>query len=221
MALKLYYHPFSSFCQKVLVALYENGAAFEREIVDLGDPEQSEALRRLWPLRKFPVLRDEERGLTIPESSVIVAYVERHHPGRAKLIPDDGDLALRVDALDRIFDNYVSMSVTKVVVDRIRPEGRRDPQGVEEARALIESAYGLLDSELPAGGWAAGEAFTLADCAAAPALFYSNIVVPFGRHSNLAAYYQRLLERPSFARAVDEARPYRHLFPLEWPASYG
>ena len=221
MALKLYYHPFSSFCQKVLVALYENGAAFEREIVDLGDPEQSEALRRLWPLRKFPVLRDEERGLTIPESSVIVAYVERHHPGRAKLIPDDGDLALRVDALDRIFDNYVSMSVTKVVVDRIRPEGRRDPQGVEEARALIESAYGLLDSELPAGGWAAGEAFTLADCAAAPALFYSNIVVPFGKHSNLAAYYERLLERPSFARAVDEARPYRHLFPLEWPASYG
>ncbi|MGS1016382.1 glutathione S-transferase family protein [Allosphingosinicella humi] len=220
MALRLYFHPFSSFCQKVLIALYETGAPFEREIVDLGDPASRAAFAAVWPLAKFPVLVDEARGVAVPESSVIIRYLDRHYPGEARLVPADPEAAMRVDLLDRLFDAYVELPLQKVVGDRLRPEGRRDPQGVEEARALLARIYGVLDRELGSGGWAAGDAFTLADCAAAPALFYANIVVPFGEHAHLAAYYDRLRARPSFARAVDEARPYRHFFPLEWPADY-
>lgn len=218
--LTLYYHPFASFCQKALIAFYENDVPFDREIVDLGDPESRAAFQQVWPLAKFPVLRDEARGMVVPESSVIVDYLQRHYPGPVKLVPDDADLATRVHILDRVFDNYIAANVTKAVVDSLRPEGRSDPLGVEQAKAQIAIVYAMLDRELADGGWAAGGDFTLADCAAAPALFYSNIVVPFGEHRNLAAYYGRLAARPSFARAVDEARPYRHLFPLEWPAHY-
>ena len=220
MTLRLHYHPFSSFCQKVLIALYEKGAAFEREVVDLGDPGSRAAFEAVWPLGKFPVLVDEARGATIPESSVIIRYLDRHHAGGTRLIPDDPEAALRVDLLDRLFDAYVELPLQKVVGDRLRPEDRRDPHGVEEARTLLGRIYGVLEGELSDSGWAAGDAFTLADCAAAPALFYANIVRPFGTHPHLRAYYERLLARPSVARAVDEARPYRDFFPLEWPDSY-
>ena len=220
MVLRLYFHPFSSFCQKVLIALYENGTAFEKREIDLGDPGSRAELEQVWPLAKFPVLRDEQRGVTVPESTLIIEYLAVHHPGPGALVPADPDAALKVRILDRFFDNYVMVPMQKAVADNFRPAGRLDPQGVEDAKALIARAYDIIEVQLGEDGWAAGDVFTLADCAAAPALFYANIVQPFGEHPRLAAYYQRLLARPSFARAVDEARPYRHFFPLEWPPAY-
>lgn len=220
MALTLYLHPFSSFCQKVLIALYENDTPFAPRVIDPGDPVSRGELEQVWPLAKFPVLRDEARNVTVPESSLIIDYLDRHYPGPRRLIPEDPDAAMRVHLWDRFFDNYVSTPLTKIVVDNFRPEGRHDPEGVDQAKALIASAYAIVERELGQGGWMAGEEFSLADCAAAPALFYANIAVPFGQHANLAAYYARLAARPSFARAVDEARPYRPMFPLAWPADY-
>ena len=220
MTLTLYFHPFSSFCQKVLIALYENETPFEPREIDLGDPASRAELEAVWPLAKFPVLRDEARGATIPESSPIIEYLGLHYPGPVALIPADPDAAIEARVKASFFDSYVMTPMQKGVADNFRPDGRRDPQGVEEAKALLAKAYDVLEGELGEGGWAAGEAFTIADCAAAPALFYANIVEPFGERPRLSAYYRRLLARPSFARAVDEARPYRHFFPLEWPAEY-
>lgn len=218
--LRFYYHPFAAFCQKALIALYENGTPFTGEIIDLGDPAQRAALETVWPMTKFPVLRDEARDVTVPESSLIIEYLGAHYPGPVRLIPEETDGGLTVRLFDRVFDNYVAAPMQKMVADTLRPEGRGDPHGLEEARALLARTYAMLDRELAHGGWAAGSDFSLADCAGAPALFYSNIVVPFAGYPNLAAYYQRLLARPSFARVVDEARPYRQLFPLPWPAGY-
>lgn len=221
MTLTLYYHPFASFCQKVLIALYEKEIEFEPRLIDLGDAAQRAELSRLWPLAKFPVLRDTASDVILPESSLIVDYLDRHRPETIRLIPDDPEEARRVHLWDRLFDNYVATQLTKVVTDQFRSEGRDDPDGVEQAKATIATAYGIIDEELGRGGrWIAGDGFTLADCAAAPALFYANIAVPFERHEALSAYYQRLLARPSFARVIEEARPYRTLFPLEWPADY-
>ena len=221
MTLRLYYHPFSSFCQKALVALYEREVAFEREIVDLGDPDQRAALEALWPMSKFPVLRDEARSLTVAEASLIVEYADRFGEAPA-MVPADAGEALRVRLWDRLFDLYVDVPMQKAVTDHFRPAGAHDPHGVAEAKALLGRAYAAADAELARTGdeWICGDAFTIADCAAAPALFYANIIVPFAEHPNLDAYYRRLLQRPSFARAVDEARPYRALFPLEWPPAY-
>ncbi len=216
----LYYHPFASFCQKVLIALYENGTPFEPRLIDLGAPASRAELLAVWPLSKFPVLRDVERDVTVPESSLIIDYLGRHYPGPSKLIPADPEEAMRVHLWDRLFDNYVANQLTKIVADQFRPEGRHDPDGVEQAKAMIAKAYVLIERDLPPGGWACGDGFTLADCAAAPALFYANIAVPFAGHPKLTAYYERLCARPSFARVIDEARPYRPLFPLEWPATY-
>jgi glutathione S-transferase len=222
MALKLYYHPFSSFCQKVLVALYERDVPFEGVVVDLGDPAQRAALEALWPMDKFPVLRDEDRGATVPEASLIVEYLDRIHPGPAPLVPDDPDSALQARLWDRFLDLYVEEPLQKVVKDRLRPEGGKDPAGVEEAKAQLAKSYRILDGQLAdrGGDWVAGDAFTLADCGAGPALFYANIIEPFAGQGHVEAYYQRLRARPSFARAVDEARPYRPIFPLGWPESY-
>lgn len=222
MTLRLYYHPFSSYCQKVLVALYERAVPFEGQIVDLGDPDERAALERLWPLAKFPLLRDEERGVTVPESSAIVAYLDRVASQRPPMVPADPDMALRVTIWDRFFDNYVETPLQKVVGDTFRPEGAHDPHGVAEAKALLSKAYSIAEGRLAEGGgdWIAGNVFTLADCGAGPALFYANIVQPFAGNPHLEAYYARLLARPSFARAVDQARPYRNLFPLEWPEGY-
>ena len=217
MALILHYHPFSSFCQKVLVALYERDVPFEGIVLDFSDPEQKAAFERLWPMGKFPVLRDEAAGATIPESSAIVEYLDRAHPGPSPLVPADPDLALKARLWDRFFDNYVELPLQKVVGDTFRPEGAHDPHGVEEAKALLVRAYDLLEERLAeTGPWIAGESFTLADCGAGPALFYAAMVRPFDRHPRLEAYYARLRARPSFARAVDEARPFRAFFPLPW-----
>ena len=216
MALTLYYHPFSSFCQKVLIAFYELGVAFEPVVVDLGNPESRAAFAAVWPLAKFPVLRDEARGLTIPESTTVIEYLAQNFPGTTQLVPSDPDLALQARLWDRFYDNYVEHPMQKIVGDRLRPADRRDPHGVAEARALLDSAYRIIETEMAAKTWAAGEAFTLADCAAAPGLFYAELVHPFAeRHPRLGAYFERLMARPSFARVVEEAKPYRHFFPQE------
>ncbi|HET9639716.1 MAG TPA: glutathione S-transferase family protein [Allosphingosinicella sp.] len=216
MTLILHYHPFSSFCQKVLVALYEREIPFEGVILDFSDPEQKAAFERLWPIGKFPVLRDEARGVTVPESSLIVEYLDRVHPG-PPLVPSDPDTALEARQWDRFFDHYVELPLQKVVGDTFRPEGSHDPHGVEEAKALLRRAYDLLEDRLEEDrAWVAGDAFTLADCGAAPALFYAAMVQPFAGRPRLEAYYAKLRSRPSFTRAVDEAREYRNFFPLPW-----
>jgi glutathione S-transferase len=221
MTLTLYFHPFSSYCQKVLTALYEREIAFTPRIVDLSDAAERAMLEALSPVGKFPVLRDEDAGRTIAEASVIVEYLDRLGDA-PPLLPAGGEAALEVRYWDRVFDLYVMTPLQKVVADTFRPDGTHDSFGVEEGKELLARSYRIVDEALEqrGGDWICGSAFTLADCAAAPALFYANTIVPFAAHRELAAYYQRLLARPSFARAVDEARPYRHLFPLAWPEDY-
>jgi glutathione S-transferase len=214
MSLTLHYHPLSSFCQKVLVALYENDTAFSPHLVDLGNPAARAALVKLWPVGKFPVLVDAASGHTIPESSIIIDYLDRHYPGRTRFIPADADLAWQTRLRDRVLDLYVHEPMQKIVGDRLRPAGQRDPFGVDQARSRLDTAYAMLDADMATRTWAMGEAFGLADCAAAPALFYAGRVHPFAEtHPRLGAYFDRLLARPSFARAVAEAKPYFHLFP--------
>jgi glutathione S-transferase len=214
MALKFFFHPLASFCQKVLIALYENDTPFEPHIVDLGNEASSAAFRKLWPIGKMPVLRDEARDRTIPESSIIIEYLAQHYPGRTELIPGDPDLALRTRLADRFYDLYVHEPLQKIVGDRLRPAGKNDPHGVETARAVLRTAYGMIDQEMATKSWAVGEAFSLADCAAGPPLFFANKLMPFGEtHRNVAAYFDRLTRRPSFARTLAEAEPYLKLFP--------
>lgn len=212
---RLYLHPFSSYCQKVLVALYENGTPFEHRHLEEGD--NAAELAALWPIKRFPVL--VENGRSVLEASCIIEYLQLHHPGPVRLIPDDPDAALEVRMLDRFFDQYVSTPQQKFVYDALRPQDSRDPHGVGEAAAMLDKAYAWLDARMEGRSWAVGEAFSLADCAAAPFLFYADWTHPIGDHlSHVRAYRTRLLARPSFQRAVDEARPYRHYFPLGAPA---
>jgi glutathione S-transferase len=214
MSLQLYFHPLSSFCQKVLVALYENGTPFEPHLVDLADEASRAEFRKIWPIGRFPVLRDTARDRTVPESTIIIEYLEQHFPGKTRLLPADPDLARQTRMRDRFYDLYVNVPMQKVVTDRLRPAGKNDPYGVEEARALLQTAYDLIEQEMGTKTWAMGDDFGMADCAAAPALYYANLVAPFGEtHRNAAAYLRRLMERPSFARAVAEAEPYRASFP--------
>jgi glutathione S-transferase len=214
MALTLYLHPLASFCHKVLLALYENDTAFEARIVDLGDDASSAELRGHWPVGKIPVLRDAARNATVAETSIIIEYLDHHYPGPARLLPETFEDALQVRLWDRFFDLYVSVPMAKIVTDRIRPEGRKDPHGVEEAEATLAVAYDMLERHIAGRRWAAGELFSMADCAAAPALFYAGIVQPFGEsHPGVAAYFERLLQRPAFQRVLAEARPYFEMFP--------
>ena len=216
MTLKLYLHPFSSFCQKALIALYENDTPFEREIVDLMNPVSAAAFKKMWPIGKFPVLRDETRDQTVPESSSIIEYLAEYYPGTSKLIPEDRDLAREVRFTDRFFDLYVHLPMQKIVADRFRPEGKHDPYGVEQAQNQLKTALGILERKLPAKAWAMGDRFTMADCAAAPALFYANLALPFDKdYPQVGAYLHRLMQRPSFARCIKEAKPYRHFFPIK------
>ncbi len=214
MSLKLYCHPLSSFCQKVLIALYENDTPFEPHIVDLADETSRSEFKRIWPIGKFPVLRDEANGKTIPESTSIIEYLTQHYPGRSQLVPTDAELARQTRMHDRFYDLHVNVPMQKIVTDRLRPAGSNDPFGVEQAKVVLRTAYGLVDQDMATKTWAMGNVFTMADCAAAPALFYANLVTPLAdTHKNAAAYLDRLNERPSVARAVNEAEPYRKLFP--------
>ncbi|QNN46556.1 glutathione S-transferase family protein [Thermomonas brevis] len=211
---RLYAHPFSSYSQKALVALYENGTPFDYR--NLEDPQNGAELAELWPMKRFPVLADGDR--TVLEASCIIEYLQLRHPGPVRLIPDDGDAALEVRMLDRVFDNYVSTPQQKFVFDVLRPEADRDPYGVNEARKMLETAYAWLDMRMANRTWACGEQFTMADCGAAPFLFYADWTHPIdARFANVRAYRERLLARPSVKRAVDEARPFRSYFPLGAP----
>jgi glutathione S-transferase len=214
MSLTLYAHPFASYCWKVLIALYENGTPFRYRLVD--DAAAFAELEALWSLKKFPILKDDE-ALVI-ESSVIIEHLMLRHPGTMRLIPDDIDAALKVRFMDRFFDNYVMTPMQKLVSDRMRAEGEHDAKGVAEARALLDVAYAWLEKQVTQQSWAAGNNFTLGDCAAAPALFYADWVHPIGdQFPGVRSYRARLLARPSIARTVEEARPYRKLFPLGAP----
>ena len=215
-SLTLYAHPFSSYSQKVLVALYENGTPFEWRLLSPDHPQVLQDWATLWPLKRMPVLVDA--GRSIVEASIIIEHLGLEHPGPVPLLPADPHAALEVRTMDRFFDNYISTPQQRIVFDSLRPEDRRDPHGVAEARAQLDTAYAWLDQWLDSRTWAAGDDFSVADCGAAPFLFYADwthrIDPSFAR---VIAYRQRLLARPSFARAVDEARPYRPLFPLGAP----
>jgi glutathione S-transferase len=214
MALVLYYHPLASYCWKVLIALYESGVEFEREIVDLQDPEKRAEFMKLTPLGKMPVLVDEDAGRGFPESTINIEYLAMKFPEAARLVPEDRDLALRVRLSDRFYDNYIQSPMQKIVLDRLRPADKRDPLGVEQARADLEQALSLVDRDMEGGGWATGLTFTMADCSAAPALFYADKVAPLaGKHPGAARYLDRLKARPSFARVLQEAEPYFGNFP--------
>ena len=214
MSLTLHFHPLSSFCQKVLVALYENDTPFTPHVVDLGNVAARAALQEIWPIGKFPVLRDDGRGETVPESSIIIEYLDRYYPGRTPLVPADAEMALRTRLADRFYDLHVQEPMQKIVGDRLRPADGKDPFGLAQARTRLDTALGMIERDMAEKTWATGAAFTMADCAAAPALFYANMVMPFGAtHKNTAAYFARLMDRPSYARAVKEAQPYLDLFP--------
>jgi glutathione S-transferase len=216
MTLKLYAHPFSSYCQKVLIALYENGTPFEWRALSPDNRQLAEEFAALWPIRRFPLLVDE--GRTVVESTIIIEYLGLHYPGPMRLVPDDRRAAIEVRTMDRFFDNYVSTPQQTIVFDALRPEAERDARGVADARAMLDTAYGWLDRTMAGRTWAAGAHFSLADCAAAPSLFYADWTHRIGAaFPHVIAYRKRLLARPSFARAVDEARPYRPFFPLGAP----
>jgi len=214
MSLTLYSHPFSSYCQKVLIALWENKITFTyRHLEEAGAAEERAAL---WPLGRFPVLVDD--GRTVAESSIIIEHLDLHHAGPVRLLPDDREAALEVRFMDRFFDNYVMTAMQKPVFEVLRTDGARKEEAMAEAHRALDTAYAWLEQRLGGRTWAAGESFTMADCAAAPSLFYADWVRQIGPgFPRLRAYRSRLLARPSFARAVEEARPYRSYFPLGAP----
>jgi glutathione S-transferase len=216
MTLALYEHPFAAYCWKPLIALYEREIPFERCFV--GGVEDREELAKLWPPASIPVLCDEGVGLTVPESTTIVEYLDAI--GEAPtLVPREPAAARTVRLWDRVLDGQVATPMQKIVLDALRPPEGRDAHGVEEAHAQLEASYRLLDARLADGGWMAGEDFSLADCAAAPALHYASVVHRWDEDGlgGLTRYFAALRERPSVARVIDEARGYRAVFPLPWP----
>jgi glutathione S-transferase len=214
MPLTLYLHPLSSFCHKVLIALYENAIPFVPHIVNLGDPAERDEFKKVWPFAKFPVLRDAARGRTVPESTMIIEYLAQHYPGPAKLIPDDPELAAQARAADRFYDLHLHQPMQKVVGDKLRPADGRDPLGVDQAREQMHTALRIADSEMATKRWAVGDQFSMADCAAAPPLFFTNLMMPLAdEFPHVNAYLDRLMKRPSYARALAEAQPYLAMFP--------
>ena len=216
MSLQLFFHPFSSYSQKALIALHENATPFTPRMLSPQDPATGAEFAARWPIGRFPILVDGER--TILEASTVIEYLDAVHPGPVRLIPSDPAAAVDVRMMDRVFDNYVSTPQQKLVYDALRAPAARDAQGVSDARAMLDKTYAWLDERMAAREWASGDAFSLADCAAAPALFYADWSHKIAeRFAHLLAYRARLLARPSFARAVDAARPFRAYFPLGAP----
>ena len=216
MPLTLFAHPFSSYCQKALIALYENETPFTYRKLDQSDPDAYQELAALWPIKKFPLLVDD--GHPVPEATTIIEHLAVHHPGPVRLIPQDREAAVEIRVLDRFFDNYIHTPLQKVVLDALRDKGERDAKGVAESRVMLDVAYAWLERHMAGRQWAAGNGFSLADCAASPALFYADWAHPIGEaFPNVRAYRQRLNARPSFARAIEEGRPYRKIFPLGAP----
>lgn len=212
MTLKLYMHPLSSYCHKALIAFYENDVPFEPKLIDGATAGE---FKRMWPLAKFPVLKDENRDQLVPESTIIIEYLALHYPGKVRLVPEDPDLARQVRLRDRFFDNYLHTPMQKFPGDRLRPRDQQDPFGLDEAKTIYRTALDMVDSEMAGKTWAMGDEFTMADCAAAPALFYGErFYGPFRQtHPNAMAYLDRLMARPSYARALEEAKPYMHFLP--------
>jgi glutathione S-transferase len=216
MSLTLHFHPLSSFCHKVLIALYENGTPFTPQLVNLQDDAERAAFRKLWPIGKFPVLQDSARDRVVPESSIIIEYLDQHYPGKTNFIPADADLARQMRLRDRYFDLHIHLPMQKIVGDRLRPADKKDAYGVDEARDLMGRALAALEGQMASRTWAMGDDFTMADCAAAPALFYADKVSPLAeKYPNVTAYLGRLTQRPSYARALKEAEPYFKYFPKE------
>ncbi len=213
MALTLHYHPLSSCCWKVLIALYENGTPFEARLVNLGDPAERAAYAGLWPTAKIPLLVDDRR--VVPETSIQIEYLDRRHPGPVRLLPDDFDAQLQVRLWDRLFDCYVMTPAQRYVAQWLRPEAQRDALALQGIVDDLGRAYDLIESRLAGPPWAAGDSFSMADCAAAPALFYAAVIRPFGDgHPRLSAYFERLLARPSVWRCIVDARPVFQYYPL-------
>lgn len=221
--LTLYIHPLASFCHKVLIALYENEVPFDSQIVNFADPGSAAAHIERWPVGKIPVLHDSRTDRIVAETSIIVEYLQANYPGPVQMLPAEPGLQLEVRLWDRFFDLYVSQPMQKIVTDRIRPADSQDAYGVTEARCLLDQAYGMVENQMRNRVWAAGEEFSLADCAAFPALFFASVVHPFGtEHGAMAVYLDRLLERPSVRRVLAEAQPYFEMFPYrsDMPARY-
>ena len=214
MSLTLHFHPLSSFCHKVLIALYENDTPFTPNIIEFGNQAHLDAFLNIWPIGKFPVLRDEARDWLVPESSIIIEYLDQRFPGKTRFLPADPDLARQTRMSDRFFDLYVNVPMQKIVTDKLRPKGQNDAFGVEQAEKQLHIALELVEKDMAKKTWAMGDTFSMADCAAAPGLFYANEVAPLTeRHPNTFAYLQRLKQRPSYARVLQEAQPYFANFP--------
>lgn len=210
MALILHSHPLSSHCWKVLIALRELGLPFEARLVNLGDPGERAAYAALWPTAKIPLLVDGER--VVPETSIQIEYLDR---GRHQLLPQAFDAQLQVRLWDRLFDCYVMDPMQRYIAQQLRPEAQRDPLALQASIDALGQAYELIDSRMGDHPWAAGDAFSMADCAAAPALFYASTIRPFSTgHTRLAAYFERLMARPSVHRCIVEARPVFSYYPL-------
>lgn len=216
MTLCLFAHPFSSYCQKALIALYENSIPFNLRLLSFDDAETGQEVASRWPIKRMPMLVDGSN--VVREATVIIEYIDQKYRGAIRLIPEEFSAALDSRFMDRFFDNYIMTPMQKIVSNQIRSAEHRDPYGVDEAKALLDTAYGWLDGIMSNRRWATGDSFTLADCAAAPSLFYADWSHPIDdKFANVRYYRERLLARPSFARAVDEARQYRPLFPLGAP----
>ena len=214
MTLTLYAHPFASYCWKATIALYENDTPFTFHEIDLGNPDSAAELERLWPFKKFPVLTDGDT--TVFESTIIIEYLDLHHSGAARLLPADAKAALDVRFMDRFFDAYIHTPMQAIVSDKLF--SKNDADAVIGFRASLDMAYAWLETRLDNCQWASGDAFSMADCSAAPALFYADWVHPIADiFPNVRAYRARLNARPPVARTIDEARPYRHFFPLGAP----
>jgi len=217
MSLQLFYHPLSSYSMKALTALYENGTPFEYRMLSPDHPENCQQFGEMWPIAKFPILLDGER--MVVEASIVIEHLQLYYPGPVKLLPPDPKAVLEVRMMDRFFDNHIATPQQKLVADVLRPEGARDPHGVAEAKAKLDTAYAWLDKVMAHRTWAAGDEFSMADCAAAPFLLYAHWSHPIPeKHEHVMAYLARLRARPSFARCWAEAKPYRHMFPLGVPA---
>ena len=214
MSLTFHFHPLSSFCHKALIALYENDTPFTPLQVELGDETSRAAFLKVWRIGKFPVLVDASRQCTIPESSIIIEYLDQHYAGKTQFIPFDPNLARQVRMRDRFYDHYLQVPMRKIVGDRMRPPGQKDPFGVEQAKAQLRTALDITEQDMANKTWAIGDTFTMADCAAAPALFYADKVMPFSdTHKNATNYLRRLMSRPSYGRTLREAEPYFYMFP--------
>lgn len=213
MPLTLHYHPLSSHCWKLLIALGENGTPFEARLVNLGDAAERAAYETLWPTAKIPLLVDGDR--VVPETSIQMEYLDHHHPGTTPLLPRDFDAQLQVRLWDRLLDQYVMDPMQRYIAQMLRPEAARDSQTMAGLVDALGKAYDMIEDRRGDHTWATGESFTLADCSAAPALFYATVVRPLSpAHTRLAAYYERLLARPSVAAAIVQARPWFPYYPL-------